>query len=222
VLAIPTKRFDRPLLGYPTRAEMEAVLRAPDRSDWSGRRDRALFNLMYNTGARVSDAIGLRLNDVRLGPSAAVQIHGKGQKERCVPLWKTTTALLAAWVTEVGPDPRSPLFPNRFGRPLSRSGVEDRLGRAVAAAVAGCPSLTGKAVSPHTVRHTTAVHLLQAEVDVTLIALWIGHESPETTHQYVEADLEMKRRVLDKLDEPAVKTSSPRPADPLLDYLDRL
>ncbi|QJX01154.1 site-specific integrase [Frigoriglobus tundricola] len=222
VLAIPAKRFDRPILGYLTRAEMEAVLRAPDRSDWSGRRDRALFTLMYNTGARVSEAIGLRLNHVRLGPSATVQIHGKGRKERCVPLWKTTAAVLAAWITEVGPDPRSPVFPNRFGRPLSRSGVEDRLGRAVAEAATGCPSLTGKAVSPHTLRHTTAMHLLQAEVDVTLIALWLGHESPETTHQYVEADLEMKRRVLDKLDEPSVQTGRPRRAEPLLDFLDRL
>ena len=139
-----------------------------------------------------------------------------------MPLWKTTAAVLAAWITEVGPDPRSPVFPNRFGRPLSRSGVEDRLGRAVAEAATGCPSLTGKAVSPHTLRHTTAMHLLQAEVDVTLIALWLGHESPETTHQYVEADLEMKRRVLAKLDEPPVQTGRPRRAEPLLDFLDRL
>lgn len=222
VLAIPTKRFDRPVLGYLTRAEMEAVLGAPDRSDWSGRRDRALFTLMYNTGARVSEAVGLLRKDVHLGPSSAVQIRGKGRKERCVPLWKTTAALLTAWVTEVEPDPRSPLFPNRFGRPLSRSGVEDRLARAVAVATVGCPSLVGKAVSPHTLRHTTAMHLLQAEVDVTLIALWLGHESPETTHQYVEADLEMKRRVLAKLDEPPMKTGRPRPAEPLLDFLDRL
>lgn len=222
VLAIPAKRFDRPVLGYLTRAEMEAVLGAPDRGDWSGRRDRALFTLMYNTGARVSEAVGLRLTDVRLGPSSAVQIHGKGRKERCVPLWKTTAALLTSWVTEVGPDPRASLFPNRFGHPLSRSGVEDRLDRAVAVAAAGCPSLAGKAVSPHTLRHTTAMHLLQAEVDVTLIALWLGHESPETTHQYVEADLEMKRRVLARLDEPTVKTGRPRRAEPLLDFLDRL
>lgn len=222
VLAIPAKRFDRPVLGYLTRPEVEAVLAAPDRDDWSGRRDRALFTLMYNTGARVSEAIGLRRDHLRLGPSAAVRIHGKGRKERGVPLWKATATLLARWETELDPDPKSPLFPNRFGRPLSRSGVEERLDRAVAAAAVECPSLAGKPVSPHTLRHTTAMHLLQAGVDVTLIALWLGHESPETTHQYVEADIEMKHRILDKLDEPEVNAGRPRRTEPLLDFLDRL
>ena len=137
-------------------------------------------------------------------------------------MWKATAALLAAWMGELDPDPQSSPFPNRFGRPLSRSGVEDRLDRAVARAATACPSLAEKAVSPHTLRHTMAMHLLQAGVDVTLIALWLGHENPETTHQYVEADVEMKRRILDELDEPPVKTGRPRPAEPLLDFLDRL
>jgi integrase/recombinase XerD len=222
VRAIPSKRFDRPLLGHLTRAEVEAVLDAPDRAEWSGRRDQALFTVMYNTGARVSEATGLCRRDLAVGPVASIRIRGKGRKDRSVPLWKTTAALLAGWLTEIGPGEQTPLFPNRQGRSLSRSGVEERLERAVSAAAARCPSLRGKNVSPHTLRHTTAMHLLQAGVDVTVIALWLGHESPETTHQYVEADVEMKRRVLDRLDElPANKNRRPK-ADRLLDFLDGL
>lgn len=222
VLAIPRKRFDRPLLGYLTRAEVEAVLDAPDRNDWSGRRDHALFTLMYNTGVRVSEAISLRHEDLSLVPSGSVRIHGKGRKERCVPLWKATAIILAQWLMEISAGEATPLFPNRYGRPLSRSGVEDRLGRAVTAACERCPSLRNKCVSPHTLRHTTAMHLLQAGVDITVIALWLGHESPQTTHQYIEADLEMKRRVLDLLDEPPVKNGRRKKADELLDFLNRL
>jgi integrase/recombinase XerD len=222
VLAIPQKRFDRPLLGHLTRAEVEAVLAAPDPAAWSGRRDRALFTLMYNTGARVSEAIGLCRGDVRQGPCASVHIHGKGRKERAVPLWKATAGLLGDWLTETAGDEHGPLFPNRFGKRLSRSGVEERLDRAVVTARDQCPSLAGKSVSPHTLRHTTAMHLLQAGVDVTVIALWLGHESPETTHQYVEADVEMKRRVLNRLDEPPRTARRRAKADSLLDFLDRL
>jgi integrase/recombinase XerD len=222
VLAIPRKRFNRPLLGHLTRDEVEAVLAAPDPEAWSGRRDRALFTLMYNTGARVSEAIGMCRPDLRLGPSATVRIRGKGRKDRAVPLWKATAKLLGGWVGEIPSDPGAPLFPNRFGRTMSRSGVEDRLARAVATAAEPRPSLAGKTVSPHTLRHTTAMHLLQAGVDVTVIALWLGHESPETTHQYVEADVEMKRRVLGRLDEPPSPASRRPQADGLLDFLDRL
>jgi integrase/recombinase XerD len=222
ILAIPRKRFDRPLLGHLTRAEIEAVLAAPDPADWSGRRDRSLFTLMYNTGARVSEAIGVRREDLRPGPSATVRIRGKGRKERVVPLWKATAKLLEQWVSEIPADPGSPLFPNRFGRPMSRSGVEDRLARAVAAAAQRQPTLAGKTISPHTLRHTTAMHLLQAGVDVTVIALWLGHESTETTHQYVEADVEMKRRVLGRLDEPPMKPAHRPKTDGVLDFLDRL
>jgi integrase/recombinase XerD len=150
ILAIPRKRFDRPLLGHLTRVEVEAVLAAPDPADWSGRRDRALFTLMYNTGARVSEAIGVRREDLRPGPSATVRIRGKGRKERAVPLWKATAKLLERWVSEIPADPGTPLFPNRFGRPMSRSGVEDRLARAVAAAAQQQPTLAGKTISPHT------------------------------------------------------------------------
>lgn len=222
VLAIPSKRFDRPLLGHLTQVEVEAVLEAPDRSAWSGRRDRVLFTLMYNTGARVSEAIGLCRGDVDTGPVTSVRIRGKGRKERSVPLWKRTIALVSHWLTEIDPGDTAPLFPNRHGRAMSRSGVEERLEQAVVMAVDQCPSLRKKNVSPHTLRHTTAMHLLHAGVDITVIALWLGHESPETTHQYVEADVEMKRRVLDRFDEPAVKKARTRQKAGLLDFLDGL
>jgi integrase/recombinase XerD len=222
VLAVPRKRFDRPLLGHLTRTEVEAVLAAPCPAAWSGRRDRALFTLMYNTGVRVSEAVGARRGDVQPGPCASVRIRGKGRKERSVPLWKATANLLASWMAEAGNSDLDALFPNRFGQPMSRSGVEDRLARAVATATRVCPSLAGKTVSPHTFRHTTAMHLLQSGVDVTVIALWLGHESPETTHQYVEADVEMKRRVLDRLNEPAAEEPRKPKADELLDFLNQL
>lgn len=222
VLAIPQKRFDRPLLAYLTRTEMEAVLNAPNRTEWSGRRDHVLFTVMYNTGMRVSEAIGLRRSDIDIGPSASVRIHGKGRKDRCVPLWKATAALVKAWLAEKVYSDDAALFPNRHGHPLSRSGVDDRLYRAVTTAVDHCPALKEKNVSPHTLRHTTAMHLLQAGVDMTVIALWLGHESCETTHLYVEADLEMKRRVLDRIDAPPVKPQRRRKSDQLLNFLDGL
>jgi site-specific recombinase XerD len=210
------------LLGYLTRAEVEAVLNTIDRNTWSGRRDHALFMLMYNTGTRVSEVIGLRCGDNRPGPMASVCIHGKGRKEQTVPLWKRTAAVLQQWLAEIDGAEQAPLFPNRHGRPLTRSGVEDRLQRAVSAAADRCRSLRGKQVSPHTLRHTTAMHLLQAGVDVTVIALWLGHESSETTHQYVEADLEMKRSVLNRIDAPPTPRRRRKKAAALLDFLDRL
>lgn len=154
VLAIPAKRFDQPVLGYLTRDEMAAVLAAPDRSTWSGQRDAVLLATMYNTGARVSEITGLRVRDVLLDRQAAVHLHGKGRKERAIPLWKVTAAELRGWLRRIDEDPAGPVFPNRAGRPLARSGVRDRLERAVSAATQRCPSLRGRRVSPHTLRHT--------------------------------------------------------------------
>ncbi len=222
ITAIPNKRFDQRLLGYLTRTEIETILNATDRADWSGRRDQALFTLMYNTGARVSEAIGIAVKDLTQRPFASVRIHGKGRKDRCVPLWSSTAKLLSAWLRELHGGEDGPLFPNRFGRWLSRSGVEDRLQRAVQAASICCQSLRSKNVSPHTLRHTTAMHLLQSGVDVTLIALWLGHESPETTHLYVEADVAMKRQVLDCLEEPPIKLNGRSVQKGLFDFLDKL
>lgn len=222
VLAIPQKRFNRPLLSYLTRPEVESVIDAPDQTQWSGRRDRAMFQVMYNTGTRVSEVIGLSRGELHLESSAYVHVHGKGRKDRCIPLWKATAVVLTEWLTEIAASQDTPLFPNRHGQALSRSGVKDRLQRAVLQAAKRCPSLRDKNVSPHTLRHTTAMHMLQADVDLTLIALWLGHESSETTHQYVEADLEMKRRVLDRIEEPSIQNRRRKKTDTLLDFLDRL
>lgn len=222
VLAIPMKRFHRPLLGYLTREEVTAVIAAPSQETWSGRRDRALLNLLYNTGARVSEVISLRRADVALRPTRAVSIRGKRRKERQVPLWKSTATLLAEWLKEIDSDPETPLFPNRYGQAMSRSGIEDRLHEALAIAVKSCPSLRSKTVSPHTLRHTTAMHLLQAGVEMTVIALWLGHESTETTHQYIEADLAMKQRALDNLEEPPARKGRFQGKDDLLKFLDSL
>jgi integrase/recombinase XerD len=222
VLAIPSKRYTKPLLGYLSRQEMQAVLNAPDVATWAGRRDRVLLAVMYNTGARVSEVVGLRREDLVDVNARTLRIHGKGRKERVMPLWKQTAAELARWSKSLVPEPNGPLFPNARGQLLSRSGVEDRLALAVSKATESCSSLRGKTVSPHTIRHTTAMHLLQSGVDLTVIALWLGHESPETTHQYVEADLRMKQEVLTRAKGMAPEPASFQPKGKLLEFLDSL
>jgi site-specific recombinase XerD len=222
VLAIPMKRFDRRLLGFLAQEEMQAILEAPDRTTWSGRRDHAMLATFYNTGARVSEIIALRVADVELGRSVAVHIRGKGRKQRVTPLWRSTAKLLRDWLAHVSRDASAPVFPNRLGQMLTRSGVEQRLRAAVAVARTRCPSLKDRPVSPHTLRHTTAMHLLQAGVDLTVIALWLGHESPETTHRYLEADLKMKERALASLQEPPIRHLRYRASDRLLAFLEGL
>lgn len=221
-LAIPTKRFDRPLLGFLSRAEVEALLAAADRSTWSGHRDHVLFSTLYNTGARVSEVIGVRVAELVLEPVAHIRLHGKGRKDRTVPLWKNTARRLKEWLPRVKPGPETPLFPNGRGVALSRSGVERRLRTLVARASVSCPSLATRRISPHTFRHTTAMHLLQSGVDLSVIALWLGHESLETTHLYVEADLAMKERALAAVQEPASGRWRYRASDQLLAFLEGL
>jgi integrase/recombinase XerD len=222
VLAIPLKRFDRPLLGYLTPEEIDAILAAPDVSTWTGHRDQVMLLVFYNTGARVSEVITMRRMDAQLDHRACLQIHGKGRKERVVPLWKRTAASLRAWLRRVDQAPETPLFPNRNGTPLSRAGIEKRLRAAVAAAAKQCPALGKRPVSPHTLRHTTAMHLLQAGVDITVIALWLGHESPATTHFYVEADLSMKEQALRKVQPPGTRRPRFQAPDRVLAFLDGL
>ena len=185
VRAIPSKRFDRPVLGFLSREEVEALLAAPDRATWSGQRDAVMLATLYNTGARVSEVTGLRVADVLLDRASALHLHGKGRKERVVPLWKSTAAQLRAWLRRIDRSPDAPVFPNRSGARLSRSGVEHRLDVALATAAKRCPTLAGRKISPHTLRHTTAMHLLQSGVDITVIALWLGHEDLATTHLYI-------------------------------------
>ncbi|MBT3218342.1 MAG: tyrosine-type recombinase/integrase [Proteobacteria bacterium] len=200
VLAIPSKRTDRPLVGYLTRQEIEALLTAPDRATWAGRRDHALLLTMYNSGARVSELCSLQRRQVHFGATAAyLDLHGKGRKERSVPLWSKTTKILREWLREWGDAPDVCMFPNARRRSLTRHGVKYILDHAVRHAANSCVSLADKTVSPHVIRHSTAMHLLQSGVDITVIALWLGHESIETTHIYVEADLAMKEKALQKL-----------------------
>jgi len=222
VLAIPAKRFDRPALEFLSREEITALLDAPDRATWSGQRDAVLLATLYNTGARVSEATALRVADVLTDRGSALHLHGKGRKERVVPLWKTTAAQLRAWLPHIDPSPAAPVFPNRAGARLSRSGVEHRLGVALATASKSCPSLAGRRISPHTLRHTTAMHLLQSGVDITVIALWLGHEDPSTTHLYIEADLTMKEAALRRLADPAPKPLRFHAPDRLLAFLEGL
>jgi len=223
VRAIASKRFDRPSVEFLSQEEMSAVLDAPDRTTWSGRRDAVLLATLYNTGARVSEITRLRVDDVLLDRESALHLHGKGRKERVVPLWKSTIRALRSWLRERGgPDGNEPVFPNRRGGPLSRSGVESRLRLAVSRAAVDCPTLTGRRISPHTIRHTTAMHLLQSGVDITVIALWLGHEDPATTHLYIEADLAMKERALLRARDPKPRRSRYRPGDRLLAFLESL
>ena len=222
-LGVPVKRFERPMFGYLTRDEMLAVI-GESGDSWLSQRDHALFMLMYNTGARVSEIIGIKVGDVVLDANAAcVHLHGKGRKQRSVPLWRSTVKAIRAWL-HVNPqfEVTSPLLPNRGGKRMTRSNVAKRLSLAVSAAAVQYPHLMQQRVSPHTIRHTTAMHMLQAGVDISVIALWLGHESPVTTHQYVEADLAMKERALAKLHEPDAKIQRYRAPDSLLNFLKTL
>jgi site-specific recombinase XerD len=219
-LGVPVKRFERPMFGYLAREEMLAVIGTPGES-WLSQRDHVLFLLMYNTGARVSEIVGITVGEVVLDESAAcVHLHGKGRKQRSVPLWRSTVKALRAWLQRNPQfETASPLLPNRNGSPMTRSNVTKRLALAVQAASASLPGLPTRRISPHTIRHTTAMHLLQAGVDVSVIALWLGHESPVTTHHYVEADLTMKERALARLREPDAKILRYRAPDSLIAFL---
>lgn len=222
VLAIPLKRFDRPSLEFLSREEVEAIITSPDKATFSGYRDFVMFMTLYNTGARVSEITRLRVNDVCLEGRASIVIHGKGRKQRTVPLWKSTAKHLREWLYRLKPNPNAPVFPNRCGRPLTRSGVEYRLRLAVKKAAKQFPTLEKRQISPHTMRHTTAMHLLQSGVDITVIALWLGHESPATTHMYVEADLAMKERALKKPRDPSLKSVRYQAGDSVLAFLESL
>lgn len=223
VMAIPVKHGDKRLVSYLTRDEVKALLAAPDRTTWSGRRDHALLLTLYNSGARVSEVTALRREQVRLDPAGpCLELHGKGRKERVVPLWAETARVLRAWCRELGDQGGGrAAFPSARGQALSRDGVDHLLRKAVATAALTCPSLGAKKVSPHVLRHSTAMHLFQAGVNMAVIALWLGHESLETTHVYLEADLTSKERALDKL-APAVPPGTPArycPDDKLLAFL---
>ncbi len=222
VLAIPMKRCTRPLVGFLSREEVQAIINAPDATTWAGQRDQVLLSTLYNTGARVSEARGIRVADVMLEGSPSVRLHGKGRKDRTVPIWSATAVQIRRWLARIDPAPGRPLFPATSGGPLTRSAITDRLKRATKAAAEKCTSLVRRRVSPHTFRHTTAMHLLQSGVDITLIALWLGHESPATTHIYVEADLKMKEEALKLVQPPSAKQVRYKPPTGLLRFLQGL
>jgi len=219
-LSVPMKRFERPMIGFLSHEQMLAVINAPEASTWVGQRDRLLLTLLYNSGARVSEIINARVADVILDSAPCVHLRGKGRKQRSVPLWKSTVSAIRAWLQlNQHLQPEHPLLPNRKGRTMTRSNVAQRLRLAVKTAAAKHPELAARNISPHTIRHTTAMHLLQAEVDINVIALWLGHENASTTHMYVEADLGMKQRALGRLQEPDQKLRRYRPPDRLVQFL---
>jgi site-specific recombinase XerD len=222
VLAIPTKRHDRAIISHLTAEEVSALLAAPDRARWIGRRDHTLITLAIQTGLRVTELTSLCCRDVYLGTGAHVTTSGKGRKHRATPLTKQTVAVLRSWLQERDGQPEQPLFPTSRGRALSRDAIALLLTKHTTTASSKCPTLTAKTVSPHVLRHTAAMNLLHAGVDSTVIALWLGHESVETTQVYIHADMAIKERALARTTPPDSAPGRYRPPDTLLAFLEAL
>ncbi len=222
VLAIPPKRFERALISFLSRQEVAALLASPDRSTWTGRRDHALLFLGIQTGLRASELIGLTCGDLHLGRGPHVSCLGKGRKNRITPLIAGTVSTLRVWLAERRGGPTDPLFPTRRGRALSRDAVEHRLAKYATSAANRCPSLRTKRISAHVLRHTAAMQLLQADVDTSVIAFWLGHEHVETTQIYLHADLSLKERALARTQPPATEPGRFRPSDSLIAFLESL
>ena len=222
VLAIPPKRGPRGLVTFLSDVEIDALLAAPDRTTWTGRRDHALLALAVQTGLRASELTGLRCADLNLAQGAHVNCQGKGRKQRITPLTKAMVVVLRAWLVERAGTPDTPVFPTRTGRPLSRDALAQRLATHVATATSACPSLREKHITPHTLRHTAAMRLLHAGVDTTVIALWLGHEQVDTTNVYIHADLALKERALARTTPAGVRPGRYRPPDKLLAFLEGL
>jgi len=222
VLAIPPKRFDKALVTWLTKPELDALLAAPDSTTRAGRRDHAMILLAAQAGLRISELTGLTCGDVHLGAGPHVTCHGKGRKQRITPLTSLTVTTLRSWLAERAGQPGQPLFPARDGERLSRDAVERRLAKHTAAATANCPSLKTKDITAHTLRHTAAMRLLHAGVDTSVIALWLGHEQAETTQIYLHADLALKEKALARTTPPGAKPGRYRPPDQLLAFLEAL
>jgi integrase/recombinase XerD len=222
ILAIPSKRYERRLIEYLSKEEIDALVAAPDRTTWRGRRDHALLLVAIQTGLRVSELIGLQRKDVILGSGAHLRCYGKGRKERCTPLRQEAVAVLAKWLGERPAELATPVFPSSRGRALSRDAVERLVTRQQRTAERQCPSLKGKKVTPHVLRHTAAMQLLQHGIDRTVIALWLGHESVETTQMYLHADMSLKEEALARMTPLDVQPGRFRPDDQLLAFLESL
>lgn len=219
VLSIPRKRHTRPLIDFLIRPEIEALLSAPNRQTWIGQRDHAFLLVAVQTGLRLSELTGLRQQDVSLGTGAHVRCLGKGRKERATPLTKPTARIVAAWIERHGRDDTAFLFPSARGGRLSADAGQSLVTRHITAARRGCPSLAKKRVTPHVLRHTAAMELLQAGVDRALIAIWLGHESVETTQIYLDANLTLKEEILAKTRPVKTPPGRYRPGDRLLNFL---
>jgi integrase/recombinase XerD len=222
VLAIPLKRHDHPLLCFLNEQELNALLDAPDRDCWTGRRDHTMLMLAAQTGLRASELTGLTCADVHLQTGAHVHTIGKGRRARITPLTKATTAALRAWLAERAGNPPDPLFPTRTGKALTRDALARRLTKHTAHSSAGCPSLRQKTVTPHTLRHTAAMRLLHAGIDTSVIALWLGHQQLQTTQTYIRADLSLKEKALARTTPLDSKPGRYRPPDTLLRFLEQL
>ena len=222
VLAIPTKRFERTLLCFLTEEETDALLNAPDRSKRIGRRDHALLLTAVQTGLRASELTGIRITDVHLGTGPHINCTGKGRKQRATPLLAATVDVLAAWLRECGGSPTDPLFPGPRGQPLSRNALGQLVAKHARAAATTCPSLGSKKVTPHVLRHSCAMRLLENGVDVTLIAMWLGHESLRSTQTYLNAHMALKEQALARLTPPQTEPGRYTPTDDVLTFLDGL
>ena len=222
VLAIQAKRFERAVVNFLTEAEVDALLSSPDGATWTGQRDRALLLVAVQTGLRISELISLCIRDVHLGAGAHVLCHGKGRKERVTPLTTATVKVLRRWLAEQPTSSTRPLFPTRTGKPLSRDAIERRIRLYTTTAATVSPTLTKKRVSAHTLRHTAAMRLLEAGVDTTVIALWLGHEHVDTTAIYLQAHLAIKERALAKIRAPQTHLRRYRAPDALLTFLEAL
>jgi integrase/recombinase XerD len=222
VLAIPPKRFDRTLVSYLTEEEITALLATPDRSTWTGRRDHALIMLACQTGLRASELLHLTHTDVHLGTGPHVSCLGKGRKQRITPLTAATVSVLRAWQQEHSGTATDPLFPNRRGTPLGRDGLQRRLTNYTTIATRTCPSLRGKRITPHVLRHSAAMRLLAAGVDTAVIALWLGHENVATTQIYIHADLALKEKALARTTPQHATPGRYQPTDSTLAFLDSL
>lgn len=222
VLAIPHMRFDRDLVTNLTRPEVDALLSAPDRKKWLGQRDHALLLVLVRTGLRLSELTGLRVDDCVLGAGAHVRCHGKGRKERCTPLDRQTVDILRAWLKHNNAKQSDFIFQTRRRNRLSSDAVQRLVAKHVQTAARSCAPLARKHVTPHVLRHTTAVHLLEAGIDRAIIALWLGHDNVETTQMYLDADLAMKERALARTAPPHVGRQRFIPKDPLLTFLEGL
>jgi integrase/recombinase XerD len=222
VMAIPAKRYERNILSYLVPGEIKALLAAPDRSTWLGRRDHALLTLMIQTGVRVSELTGLRTCDIHLGTGAHIRVTGKGRKKRATTLTGETAKVMRQWLTERNGQPADPLFPTRRGQPLSRYTVGALVAKHAVTAAASCPSLKARRVTPHTLRHTNAMLLRAKGVDIATIALWLGHESTQTTHIYEHADPALKEQAIARTTPLGAKPGRYRPPDALLAFLESL